>query len=134
MNVKNYILALLGWCRVKFSIQYAKSDIFQFHEREIWWCHIGVNVGTEILGKNERFERPVLVYKKLAKESFLGIPLTTQLKTGSWYVPIDVKGISIRVVLSQIRIFDSKRLINKIDQIGAEKFSEIKKGFANLYL
>jgi mRNA interferase MazF len=27
-----------------------------FHEREIWWCKIGANVGFEIDGRGEDFE------------------------------------------------------------------------------
>ena len=30
-------------------------------EQEIWWCSIGLNVGTEIYGKGEDFARPVLI-------------------------------------------------------------------------
>ena len=30
-------------------------------EREIWWCSVGLNVGTEIYGKGEDFARPVLI-------------------------------------------------------------------------
>jgi mRNA interferase MazF len=31
------------------------------HEREVWWCALGVNVGLEADGKHDNFERPVLV-------------------------------------------------------------------------
>ena len=37
---------------------------------------IGKNIGYETLGKQELFLRPVLVYKKLSKSTFVGIPLT----------------------------------------------------------
>ncbi len=40
------------------------SKHFYFHEREVWWCGIGINIGVEIDGKNSDFERPVLVVKK----------------------------------------------------------------------
>lgn len=31
--------------------------------REVWWCALGINVGAEIDGKNNNFERPVLVMR-----------------------------------------------------------------------
>ena len=34
------------------------------HEREVWWSALGVNIGVEIDGKHENFERPVLVVRK----------------------------------------------------------------------
>ena len=33
------------------------AEDFFFHEREVWWCAVGVNVGTEVDGKNDDFER-----------------------------------------------------------------------------
>jgi hypothetical protein len=29
------------------------------HERDVWWCSLGVNVGVEADGKHGNFERPV---------------------------------------------------------------------------
>ena len=34
-----------------------------FHEREIWFCHLGVNVGFEEDGRGEDFLRPVVVVR-----------------------------------------------------------------------
>jgi mRNA-degrading endonuclease toxin of MazEF toxin-antitoxin module len=38
-----------------------------------------------------------------------------------------------RAALNQIRVFDKKRLINKIGTLGSENFLEIKMAFLNLY-
>jgi hypothetical protein len=40
------------------------DEKFRVHEREIWWCSMGVNIGDEEDGKNELFERPVLILRK----------------------------------------------------------------------
>ena len=48
-----------------------------FNEREIWWCSVGLNIGYEIYGKNELFNRPVLIIKKFSSSIFLGLPLTS---------------------------------------------------------
>ena len=46
------------------------------HEREVWWCALGVNVGSEQDGSGVEYRRPVLVLKHLSKETFLAVPLT----------------------------------------------------------
>ena len=53
-----------GWNIEKQNIESTKKDTLPFHEREIWWCSIGINLGDEQDGKNELYERPVLVIKK----------------------------------------------------------------------
>ena len=57
-----------------------------FHEGEIWWCSIGLNIGDEEDGKNNNFERPVLVLKKFSKNMLIGIPLSTKIKEGKYYI------------------------------------------------
>ena len=47
------------WNEKKKHVE-ATERIFYVKEREIWWCMLGVNVGREIDGKNDVFERPVL--------------------------------------------------------------------------
>lgn len=76
---------LRAWNEVKISLHATKRTIPQFSEGEIWWAHLGENVGSEINGKNANFTRPVLILRKLNKEIFLGIPLTTKHKSGIWY-------------------------------------------------
>ena len=34
-----------------------------FHEREVWWCSLGMNVGFEQDGKGLQYMRPVLILK-----------------------------------------------------------------------
>ena len=34
-----------------------------YHAREIWWAHLGVNVGYEQDGTGPSNERPVLIYE-----------------------------------------------------------------------
>jgi mRNA interferase MazF len=100
-----------------------------FQEREVWNCHWGVNIGFELDGKNDKFIRPVLVIKKLTHNTFLGIPLTSKLKNGSWYVKSTVRHKEGRYIISQIRILDSKRLYNKIQQISNQDFRIVKDKF-----
>ncbi len=83
-----------------------------WREKEIWFCSIGANIGSEQDGKNEFFERPVLILKKVSPTTFLAIPLTSKRKEGSWYVPLSSTGTS--AIISQIKLLDSSRLNRKI--------------------
>jgi mRNA interferase MazF len=104
-----------------------------FKEGEIWWCSIGVNIGREIFGKGKKFARPVIIFKKFGKESFLGIPLTTQIKEGSWYVPIIHNGKVQHAILSQIRVFNAKRLIKKSATVESRSFKDLSAIFLTFY-
>lgn len=99
-----------NWIKLKEKLHKSTHQSPYFKEREIWWCSIGENIGNEINGKNEHFSRPILVVRKLDKYSFLGIPLTSNKKVGSWYVSITHGKNTSTAVVSQIRHFDYKRL------------------------
>lgn len=100
---------------------------FFYHEREIWWCSIGLNIGFEEDGKGDNFSRPVLIIKGFSKDIFICIPITTKLKDGKFYSDINFgDGIKRKVILSQIRLIDSKRLQEKISTIDKDQFKEIK--------
>ncbi len=72
-----------NWNLKKKSLE-GRDKKFLFNESEVWWCSVGLNVSVESCGKGAEFQRPVLVLKKLSKNSFIGIPLSTQEKT--WYM------------------------------------------------
>ena len=82
------------WNKLKKAINASEeSDRVFFHEGDIWWARVGVNVGYEIDGKHKQFARPVIVLKKYNQYSFLALPLSTATRTNRWRVPIgDVAG------------------------------------------
>lgn|SRR3989344_6932188 len=98
------------WHAVKTEIENEYSEKL-FREREIWWCSLGMNVGFEQDGKNERFERPVLVFRKFNKGMFWGIPITSKYKEGKFYFSFNIKNEIMVAILSQMRVLSSKRLI-----------------------
>lgn len=119
------------WNNKKTNINDAMNRIF-FHEREVWWCSIGLNVGYEQDGKGEKFARPVLIFKKFNNEVFWGIPISTKIKKGKFYSSIDLGDKTPRVVIfSQLRLMDAKRLIDKIGMIGKNNYTEIQKAIIN---
>jgi len=105
-----------------------QKDRLYFRDGEIWWVKLGVNIGYEIDGKSDDFTRPALILKKYNKYSFLAIPLTSKIKSGSYYFSVgSVDGKEAVAVLSQLRNIDSLRLVNKVGAIGKSMFGEIKK-------
>lgn len=105
-----------------------------FSERQVWWAAVGENVGVEINGKSSRFSRPVLIYKKLSKFGFFGIPLTTQEHDSSWYVPFEFQGKTSYAVLSQGKAMSAYRLYGRaIGRVSEADFKAICQGFDGLY-
>jgi mRNA interferase MazF len=125
---REYIKDFDNWNLRKKEINDSDRKLF-YHEREVWWSSIGVNVGYEIDGKNENFERPVLVLRKVNKNQFIGLPLTSQDKEGFFYVDArfsDEEGAG-KVNISQLRVFSSHRLLRKMDMVKRDDFLNIKK-------
>jgi mRNA interferase MazF len=96
-------------------------DLF-FYEREVWWCSIGLNVGVESDGKNENFERPVLIIKKFNSDMIWIVPLTSKEHKGSHYQKITHDSGVSWVCLSQIKTISTKRLLRKIGMISVSEF------------
>ena len=92
-----------------------------------------MNVGVEIFGKGPEFARPVIIFKKFNTHSFLGIPLTTQLKEGAWYISISFSGKERRAILSQISVFDTSRLLRKMGTVAGDDFQKIQNRFIEFY-
>lgn len=102
-------------------------------EGEIWWSSLGENVGYEMNGKSDKFSRPVIIYKKLARNFYCVIPTTTQIKTGSWFVNFKQHGKNRTACLHQVRTIDHRRLWSKIGELDGTDFKRIKADFKNLY-
>ena len=84
------------------------------------------NIGFEQDGKNKQFERPVLVLKKFNKNILWILSLTSSDKKGKYYHEVEYKGKKYQVVLSQLRLISSKRLIRKIRKLSQAEFNEIR--------
>ncbi len=114
-----------NWIKIKELLHNSGHKPPYFKEREIWWCSIGENVGTEINGKSNYFRRPILIVKKLDRYSFLAVPLTTNDKKGTWYVQITHNNNKSTVVVSQIRHFDYRRLDKKMVTLDEADFDKV---------
>lgn len=127
------IQILKDWFGLKLKLWH-KEDKVLFKQRELWWCSLGVNLGEKIFGKGDKFTRPVLIFKKFTSNSFLGLPLTSQDKKGSWYVEIRQRGRKSCIMLNQARVLDKKRLTKRIGTLDDADFQKVQKQFIQLYI
>jgi mRNA interferase MazF len=113
------------WNKLKIKLHENHKEQY-FKERDVFWVSIGVNIGYEQDGKGEIFSRPVLIMKKYSKNIFFGIPLSTQIKNGSFFFDFELDGQKSNALLVQARIYDAKRLENKIGKISKDDFKRLK--------
>jgi mRNA-degrading endonuclease toxin of MazEF toxin-antitoxin module len=129
----NIIKNFLDWFSLKPTLDNRNHKPPLVEEGNIWWCHLGKNIGTEINGKSVQFTRPVIIFKKISRFTFLVVPASTQIKTGSWFVFFNHKNIDMVACLHQIRVVDYRRLSNKKGKLNDEDFTKIIEGFNHFY-
>jgi mRNA interferase MazF len=123
MHVKDFD----NWNEKKQEIQELEPP--KFHQRDIWWCSIGVNIGNEVDGKNEEFKRPVLIIRKYNNFQALVIPLSTQIKENRLRYLFEFAGRKQNALLSQSRVIDTRRLTVRMGKLPPNKFKRIKEKF-----
>jgi mRNA interferase MazF len=125
-----------GWNKFKEKLSNKLDNkVPTIKEREVWWCSIGINIGDEEDGKGDLYNRPVLVVKKFNKRIFWGVPTTAHIKSSPLYININIRGIEQCVMLSHLRLYDTKRLQDnhsKMVKLPPKKFEEIKTALKNL--
>lgn len=115
------------WHDKKIKVDTVEQRPF-FHDREIWFCYLGANVGVEQNGSSEEFLRPVIILRKFNNESFWAIPLTKAQKKGPYYFSFSfVETVRSTANLSQLRLVDARRLSRKIGEISQEEFVKLTK-------
>src|ERR1700674_413465 len=114
------------WNEKKKHLNEPREPVY-FRDAEVWWVHLGLNVGFEIDGKEENFARPVIVLRKYNKYSFLALPLTTRAAPNPYKLPVgDVGGRQAFAVVSQLRNIDSRRLYQKVAWLPADALLAIR--------
>ena len=103
-----------------------------FYEREIWLCSIGLNVGQEQDSRNPTFSRPIVIFKKFNKLIFWGIPVTSKMSVDRYSVIFEMEGFRNKAIISQLRLFDYRRLIRKIGSLTEKDFITIEDKFIDL--
>jgi len=123
--MREYLEKFIQWTKVKIRLHLVENDLY-FYEREIWWTSLGVNVGYEQDGKHEQFERPVLVLKKFNRHVLWILPMTTKTKNNKYYYSFEHQGQKYSIILTQLRLISSKRLLRKIRKFPKEEFEIVK--------
>lgn len=101
--------------------------------REIWWCRLGVNVGTEQDGSGEWHVRPCVILRGFGPNACLVAPLTTSKREHSLRIFAGVvDGREARANISQIRVIDTRRLERKIGFLEKDIFDQIRKAAREL--
>jgi len=120
-----------AWNKLKKNLHYSEKKIY-FKEKEIWWCSLGINIGYEQDGKNNNFERPIVVLRKFNNDLLWIIPLTTGNKSGKYYYSFENNNKKYSAILSQIRLISTKRLVRKMRKMSDENYISIKKSLIRL--
>ena len=101
--------------------------------REIWWANLGLNVGFEQDGTGSDFDRPVLILRGLSHQVSFIVPLTTSKKRDRFYIDaglVDEKPAA--AIISQLRLIDTRRLVEKIGMLEKATFEVIRKAARDL--
>lgn len=115
-----------AWSNKK-SVLHNEGLIEFYHEREVWWCSLGINIGDEQDGTGKNFDRPIIIVKGFNKHLFFGAALTGKKKVGQYYFYLgEIEGRDATAILSQVRILDTKRLMKKICTLEKDMFLELK--------
>jgi mRNA interferase MazF len=119
------------WNEVKKTLN-AQEPPPLFHQGEVWWCSVGLNIGVESYGKGPYFRRPVLIMRKLSRKAFIGIPITTKPKQGTWFSPISIHEQPRVALLYQIRLFSANRLQHRFAALDTKDFRHIQQKLKRL--
>lgn len=122
-----------GWNEQKKCLRHRKVNIY-FEEREIWWCAWGVNVGWEQDGSGKFFQRPIVILKKMSKRTCMVAPLTTSTRKHPMRFSVGhASGKKSQAILSQIKVIDTDRFVEKMGIVDEGYFQDIQKAIRNMF-
>ena len=105
------------WNQHKKAIHSNTAARVFFHPRELWFAHLGTNIGFEQDGRGDESLRPILVVRKFNNEVLWVLPLTRRNKPNNPYY---------------VRLIDAKRLRYKIGTVPVDEFEDIKEKIRRL--
>lgn len=124
---KEIIRPFVDWIKIKIKlhIDINERELY-FYEKQIWWASIGQNVGSEQNGKNDNFERPILVLKKFNEDTLWAIMASSKIRSGRYYTSCHLDDKEFSLNLSQLRLISSRRLLRLVGMISLEEFELIR--------
>ncbi|GEM_PF-570550 len=119
------------WNELKKHTDEEESRLYTV--REIWWCQLGLNIGSELNGKGTNFLRPAIILRGFGSDACLVAPLTTSVREHPLRLAVGIiDGSPARVNLSQLRVVDTRRLVEKIGFLEQDIFTTIRKAAKDL--
>ncbi len=132
MTISEKSERITTWSTQKVEIN-RRADPSFFKTGQVWWCALGANIGAEEDGKNELFERPVLVLRKFNRELFFGVPLTTNARQSKFLYGVPARnGQSGQAMLTQSRVLSAKRLLRIMYEMPGFHLARINKAIYEL--
>ena len=123
---KSVLKIFIDWTKLKVTIHLSEREVYP-KVREIWWTSVGQNIGVEINGKNENFERPVLVIKVFNSLSVLVAPISSKVNEDKNCIKFtNIDGEENIINMSQIRSMSTKRFMRKVGDLKVEDFEKVK--------
>ena len=114
-----------------------ESYKYLFRTSEIWYCSVGVNIGVEICGKNQHFERPVLVIRKTGR-SFVCLPMTSQKPNNPMlyydlsFTDENNESVESYVLITSPLTFDVNRLQRRVRKVFEPIFKDLMKKYLDV--
>lgn len=127
-----YVKNFHDWFKLKPKIDEEKSKAI-FRPGEIRWVVLGVNVGSEIDGKGDSFNRPCVVVDSFSDKLVLIFPMSTKIKDVPGYINMNIDGKSISVCIHQARTVSPKRILKRITTISEDKLKSLKEEYKKFY-
>lgn len=102
-----------------------------FKEAQVWWCALGVNIGSEVYGKGVQRTRPVIVLRKLSREACIIVPVTSAqpARVSEWYHPMRWAGRDQWAMLHQARMVSVARFTSRMAELPESDFRALKAAF-----
>lgn len=124
---KSLLKIFVSWTKLKVKIHLSDNKAYP-KVREIWWVSLGQNIGVEVNGKNETFERLVVVIKVFNNLGMLVAPISSKKKEDKYFVQFTNNNGEKNIInMSQIRSISSKRFLRKVGELDAESFEKLRK-------
>lgn len=125
------------WNEVKKDTQKKKRKL-GMKSREIFWVKLGQNLGSEEYGKGKDFARPVIIVRRLTRDLFIGIPITTTIKNNDYFHSFTYMNKSRGMVensamILQVKTFSIKRVLSKVGIVDKEDFDKILEKTKSLF-
>lgn len=117
----------------KKKLIHSQHKAIYFREREVWWCSLGINIGSEQNGKNAMFERPIIIIKRFSTDLIWIIPLTTSSKKNLFNVEIFGLGIKQSAVISHFKSISPKRLLRKVATLSDDEYEKVLRAIIGIF-